>query len=218
MTFSKIKRDYHVHTTFSDGYSSPEEMIKFGITKKIDQICFTDHFSTFKPAIAIDTLDFYFESIQELKAEFSNKIQLFVGIEVDTSSILNFGRISENPWDLILFEYVFSQPSWERTFAEVKRFVQDNPTRNVGLAHTRFSRITHAKFEEVMDSIRELGLIIELNTGYRNYSDAWFNYLDEGNKFSIGSDAHSIDQLGNVNDAISFLKSRNIPLNRIIEL
>ena len=69
-----------------------------------------------------------------------------------------------------------------------------------------------------MNAIQQYGLIIELNTGYQNYLDPWFNYLDEENRFSIGSDAHSLEQLGNINGGISFLKSRNIPTDRIIEL
>ncbi|MHA2387908.1 MAG: PHP domain-containing protein [Candidatus Hodarchaeales archaeon] len=218
MTSSEIRRDFHVHTNFSDGYSSPEELIKFGIEKKIEQICFTDHYSFFKPAITDENFILYLDTIQNLKKKYSKKIQIFIGIEVDTSSIEDFDHLGHYPWDLILFEYVFSLPDWYEIFSKVKRFASNFPSKNVGFAHTRFSRLTHAKFEEVMNVIQQHDLIIELNTGYQNYLDPWFNYMDDQNNFSVGSDAHSLEQLGNINGGISFLIRRNISIDRIIEL
>ncbi|MHA1975323.1 MAG: PHP domain-containing protein [Candidatus Hodarchaeales archaeon] len=218
MNSSEIKRDFHLHTTFSDGQSSPEGMIEFGIKKNIKQICFTDHYSHFKPAIDLETFDLYIDTIQSLKTKFSDKIQIFTGIEVDTSSISDFDHIGDFPWDLILFEYVFNLPNWIKIFSEVRKFSSNFPRYNIGFAHTRFSRVTHAKFEEIMTVIREYEMIIELNTGYQNYLDPWFNYLDEENKFSVGSDAHYQEQLGNVSGGFNFLESRKIPIDRVIEL
>ncbi|MHA2288613.1 MAG: PHP domain-containing protein [Promethearchaeota archaeon] len=218
MNPSEIRRDFHVHTNFSDGYSSPEEFVKYGIEKNIEQICFTDHYSFFKPAITDETLNLYLDTIRNLKKKYSDRIQIFAGIEIDTMSISDFDNLGSDPWDLILFEYVFNIPDWIEIFSKIRKFVSNFPQINVGFAHTRFSRVTHAKFEEVMTVIREYEIIIELNTGYQNYLDPWFNYLDGENKFSIGSDAHYLERLGNINGAIKFLERRNIPIDRIIEL
>ena len=218
MTSCEIKRDFHVHSNFSDGFSPVEEIITFGIGKDIDQICFTDHYSYFKPAITDETMDQYYNVIQNLKKTYSNEIQIFVGIEVDTSSIADFSQLGSHSWDLILFEYVFNLPEWSTIFSEVKKFVNDFPNKNIGFAHTRFSRVTHAKFDEVMRFILENDLIIELNSSYQNYLDPWFNYLDESNIFSVGSDAHHLAQLGKISGALDFLRGKNIPFDRIIEL
>ena len=69
-----------------------------------------------------------------------------------------------------------------------------------------------------MSSIRENEIIIELNTRYKNYNDTWFSYLDDDNWYSIGSDAHSLERIGDVGGALSFLYNRDIPVNRIIQL
>ena len=212
--------DLHIHTTLSDGYSSPLRVIQTAITKNLKRICITDHYSTTKPALSmIDELEIYHQIIQKLKRKFSDQIQISIGIEVDLLSISSLDALKTIPWDLILFEYVFTSSNWEETFKKVIKFKQDcKSICNVGLAHTRFRRVTHSKFEQVMSSIRENEIIIELNTRYKNYLDPWFNYLDDQNWYSIGSDAHSLDRIGDVSGALSFLYNRNIPVNRIIQI
>ena len=42
--------------------------------------------------------------------------------------------------------------------------------------------------------------------------------LDDQNWYSIGSDAHSLERIGDVKGALSFLYDRDIPVNRIIRL
>ncbi|MCK4847805.1 MAG: PHP domain-containing protein [Candidatus Heimdallarchaeota archaeon] len=210
--------DLHIHTTFSDGYSSPESVIQTAIAKNLKQICITDHFSTSKPALnTIDELENYYQILQKLKRKFSAQIRVSIGIEVDLLSISSLDILKTISWDLILFEYVFTSPYWEENFRKVIKFKQSSKSQ-VGLAHTRFSRVTQSKFEQVMNSIRENEVIIELNTRYRNYHDPWFNYLDEENWYSIGSDAHSCERVGDVKEALSFLYKRNIPVTRIIQI
>ena len=51
--------DFHLHTNYSDGYSTPLSVIKAAVTKKLKKICITDHYSHYKPAL---------NSIDELKS------------------------------------------------------------------------------------------------------------------------------------------------------
>ena len=212
--------DLHIHTTFSDGYSTPTSVIEAAIAKNLKKISITDHYSTSKPALgSIDELEDYYHVITALKRKFSPQIQISVGIEVDMLSIDSLDLLKSFSWDLILFEYVFTASNWEEMFKKVIKFKQSHKSDcYIGLAHTRFRRVTHSKFEQVMNSIRENEIIIELNTRYKNYLDPWFNYLDDQNWYSIGSDAHSLDRVGDVSEALSFLYNRNIPVNRIIQI
>ncbi len=211
--------DLHIHTTYSDGYSAPLSVIKTAIAKKLERICITDHYSHSKPALnSIDELESYYLDLTQLNKKFA-QIEVSVGIEVDLLSINSLETLDSIPWDLVLFEYVFALSDWEETFKKIIKFKQNCKSDiNIGLAHTRFSRVTHAKFEYVMSNIRKNEIIIELNTRYRNYNDKWFSYLDDQNWFSIGSDAHSIERIGDVGEALSFLYNRNIPVNRIVQL
>ena len=172
MANSDLIRDYHVHTSFSDGYVSPEKIVQAAIDKTVHEICITDHYSYFKPALKHEDLELYFTTLEELKSTYNNKIKVFIGIEVDLSSIVTFDYLTSFSWDLVLFEYVFNIPEWEQAFTNVLKFRGSNPSlKNIGLAHTRFTRLTHAKFEQVMTGIVENDIIIELNSSYQNYLD-----------------------------------------------
>lgn len=218
MPFSELTRDYHIHTNFSDGYVTPESMIQGAIDKEVDQICITDHYSYSKPALRHEDLEQYFNTLQELKKAYAQEVKVFIGIEVDVSSIDSFDYLLSFSWDLVLFEYVFSIPDWEQAFRDVLKFKKRVPEMKVGLAHTRFSRLTLTKFDYVMTNIHENEIIVELNSSYMNFKDPYFNYLDDTNIYSVGSDAHSQTQLGEVSGALSFLHHRNISQKRIIQL
>ncbi|MHA1213952.1 MAG: PHP domain-containing protein [Candidatus Hodarchaeales archaeon] len=210
--------DYHVHTTFSDGILKPEELIEAGKNVNIEEICITDHYSHSKIALTKNDLSSYFNEILRLKKVNASSIKVFAGIEVDLYSVRDLNPITLYEWDLILFEYVFSLPNWEKKFKEVLKFKKDFPDYSVGLAHTRFSRLTEIKFNRVFEQIKENEIVIELNTSYQNYRDPWFRYLDDSFWYSIGSDAHSQVNLGDVGPALFFLEQQEISFDRIIQL
>ncbi|MFX0183114.1 MAG: PHP domain-containing protein [Candidatus Hodarchaeota archaeon] len=208
--------DFHIHTTFSDGYFSPHDVVKASIEKNLSEICITDHYSTLKPALAPYELELYFSTLKSLQKDNSIDLDVFIGLEVDVFSLENFQELSEFQWDLVLFEYVFSVPFWEKIFHQVINFKKQYPDYNVGLAHTRFTRVSDSKFNNVLEEIHEYGIIIELNTNYQNYLDKWFAYLDDAFIYSLGSDAHNLSQIGNIEPGLQFLKRQNIPLDRIV--
>ncbi len=210
--------DYHIHTSFSDGFFSPRDMILAAAERGIQEVCITDHYSTWKPALAEMEFEEYYTTLDEIRSHETLGTQVFIGIEVDITSIDSLNPLQEFQWDLILFEYVFANSSWEKKFQQVLNFKKKNPDYKVGLAHTRFTRVSESKFNAVLEKIQKFGIIVELNTGYGNYMDKWFNYFDDEYWFSIGSDAHHKESLGNMDLALNFLRNRNISMNRIITL
>ncbi|MFX0172640.1 MAG: hypothetical protein ACFE9L_12035, partial [Candidatus Hodarchaeota archaeon] len=178
----------------------------------------TDHYSTLKPALESFDLEEYYISLNDLKIKQSSELDIFIGLEVDVFSADDFLNLFEFPWDLILFEYVFSVSSWEKIFSQVIDFKKQFPDYNIGLAHTRFTRVSDSKFNYVTEKILEYEIIIELNTHYQNYLERWFAYLDDAYMYSLGSDAHSLFQIGKIEPALYFLKNKNIPLDRILTL
>ncbi|MBQ6728236.1 MAG: histidinol-phosphatase [Clostridia bacterium] len=78
--------DYHVHTVFSDGKNTPEEMVKAAIDKDISELGFSDHSYTFfdeSYCVKREKIAEYKREIARLKNEYKDKIKILCGIEQD---------------------------------------------------------------------------------------------------------------------------------------
>ena len=79
-----MKQDLHVHTIFSDGKSTAEEVVLSAIKKGLDRIGFSDHsYTTFDNSYCIskDNLEKYLSCIHSLKEKYADKIEVLCGIE-----------------------------------------------------------------------------------------------------------------------------------------
>jgi histidinol-phosphatase (PHP family) len=80
--------NFHTHTTFCDGKSAPEEVVVAAIEKGFAAIGFSGHgFTPFSPGycMAEGAAD-YIASIKDLKAQYKDKIQIYLGAEEDAFS------------------------------------------------------------------------------------------------------------------------------------
>ena len=78
--------DFHVHTTFSDGKNTPEEVVKAAIEKGISELGFSDHSYTFfdeSYCVKRDKIADYKREILQLKYKYTDKIKILCGIEQD---------------------------------------------------------------------------------------------------------------------------------------
>lgn len=88
--------NYHSHSTFCDGRSSMEDFVHFAIAKGIRKYGFSSHaplpFLT-KWTMLEDDFDDYEGEFHRLKTKYADRIELFLGLEVDfienTSSMKN---------------------------------------------------------------------------------------------------------------------------------
>ncbi len=78
--------NYHSHCTFCDGREHMEEFIKYAIAKGVTKYGFSSHapipFDTHWTMKA-DDFDDYVSEFQRLKIKYSDKIELFLGLEID---------------------------------------------------------------------------------------------------------------------------------------
>ncbi len=81
-----ITQNLHTHTVFSDGKSSPEEVVKAAIDFGLQSIGFSDHAPVpFANAFSIPDgeLANYSTKIKQLKTEYANQIEILLSLEVD---------------------------------------------------------------------------------------------------------------------------------------
>ena len=84
-----ILQDLHVHTTFSDGVNSPEEMVRAALDLGMTRLGFSDHAHT--PGgedycMTLENIPIYRETIRALKEKYRGKIEILCGIEQDLYS------------------------------------------------------------------------------------------------------------------------------------
>ena len=80
------KTDYHMHSTFSDGRSAPEDYVVSAITAGLSEIGFSEHLTLFKDLEdwnmnPVNTSP-YINHIENLQKQFKN-IKIKIGLEVD---------------------------------------------------------------------------------------------------------------------------------------
>lgn len=99
--------DYHVHTTFSDGEKTPEEVINLAVSLGIEKLAITDHFDAFDPGLSRDQkttgeLLRHFDKIRNLAA--GSSITVYCGIETctDESGHLRVERECKSACDIII--------------------------------------------------------------------------------------------------------------------
>ena len=100
-----LRIDFHTHTTFCDGKSTPREMVEAAYRMGMTDFGVSGHadFSMFEPGFGMDDekLRQYTEELQELREEYRGKMNLYIGIATNlvnlTDDPLPTGDIVLNP-------------------------------------------------------------------------------------------------------------------------
>ncbi len=81
-----IERDLHIHTVFSDGKNTPEEMVLSAISKGLKTLGFSTHNYQFfdeRYCIAKNKIQEYKDTVYALKEKYKDKIKILCGVEQD---------------------------------------------------------------------------------------------------------------------------------------
>ncbi len=205
----------HIHSTYSDGKSPIEKIIKKAISEGLEYIAITDHFTNSWKANIIPTLDTaykidkYLGEIEKLKEKNQNLIVL-KGIEIDLGSSKEYILKYINPeeYDIILFEYLESIES----IAFIKSLLvlwgkiksPNKPFPLLGLAHFDPSYFLYQGLQVLINFLLENEIFVELNSSYsqyysRKYSLFYEKVKEAGIIVSIGCDSHDTNRLADIN-------------------
>ena len=83
----KIRGDFHTHTTYCDGKSTPREMVEAAYRMGLTDFGISGHadYSMYEPGFGMSDaiLASYRQELQKLKEEYAGKLNLYIGIELD---------------------------------------------------------------------------------------------------------------------------------------
>jgi DNA polymerase (family 10) len=202
---SEIKGDLHIHSKWSDGTSSIEEIAKAAQKKGYQYIALCDHSKSLRIAHGLDETR-VLKQIEEIDRinEKLKGFQILKGTEVD---ILTDGKIDHQDKVLRRLDYVvaavhsgFKQEKEKMT----KRIVRalENPFVHC-LAHPT-GRLLGARapyevdIDEVMEAAKKYGKVLEINATFErlDLDDVHCKKAKEmGIRMAIGTDSHHPDQL-----------------------
>lgn len=133
-------RDLHVHTIFSDGRNSPEEMVREAIARGMETIGFSDHaYTAFDESWCMKQEDIpvYRACIGALKERYRDRINVLCGIEQDF--------YSEEPTEC--YDYVIGSVHYIRA-GEDYIPVDESPEILLSAAEKHFGGDLYALIEE----------------------------------------------------------------------
>ena len=201
--YGDIKGDLHIHSNWSDGASTIEEIALKAIEMGYKYIAITDHSKSLRVANGLSEEDLLKrnEEIDRLNKKFQGKIKILKGTEVD---ILPDGSLDYNDEILSQLDFVVAAIHSRFTQDNTKRILKamENPYVNA-IAHPTGRVIGQREsypvdIEAVIKKAAETGTALEIN--------AYYNRLDlkdvhcrlavkYGAKLVISTDSHHVDHM-----------------------
>jgi DNA polymerase (family 10) len=221
-----------VHSNYSDGKNSINQIVKVALKLGMNYIAITDHFSNSWKAQVIPTLNAYSKINRYLEAisrcqeylTLNNKnMMLLKGVEVDVGSSEAFIKklVQPEEFDLIIFEYIETLEG----IAFVKNVInywknkaEEKRMPILGLAHFDPSYFIHGALESLIQFFKEYQVYFEFNSRYSEFysrrNEVFFTKLKEYEiPVVVGSDAHDLMGLSDIVNPLEMIKYYNLEAN-----
>lgn len=197
-----VRADLHMHTTFSDGKATLQEMVSRSRERGYAYIAITDHASAMGMVRGIKkhNLQQYLADIAAVREQFPD-IHILAGAEVDIledgSLYLADDLLAQLDWVVASIHQNFRQDR-ETVTARIITAVRNPYVHTIGHPTTRLlgkREGVDVDLEAVMRAAAEAGTALELNASYERLDlpDTALRRAKElGVKMTIGSDAHAV--------------------------
>ncbi len=203
-----IKGIFHVHSDYSDGVATLEQMIARAEELGYEYVGISDHSKTavYANGLSIERLEKQNRELDKLEKKYKN-IRIFRGIESD---ILQDGALDYPDKVLKSFDFVigsihsrFKMPEAEMT-KRICRAIENSymtiwghPTGRLLLERAPYS----VNFDQIFQTAKKHGVVVEINANPHRLDLDWRMMKEakqKGLRFSINPDAHSVAGLSDV--------------------
>jgi DNA polymerase (family 10) len=213
--------DYHMHSsTFSDGWNSVDEMVRYAGELGLTKIAITDHSQVGleRNGIGMKT----FRNILHLWKNVHNDVEVVFGVEADLLD--NKGNVCYDiqgvPGDFVILSAhpdVYSGRPEEITHAYIQAIQKHH--KNIGCIGHPDARYFSAflDMEELVKVANHYGIPLELNGSClsRGFSDLakLETMLERADRIYVNSDAHTLNQLRDARKfAFDYLRQKGIAI------
>ena len=200
-----LKEDYHIHTNYND-HSAPnltlENIIKEAERKGLELIALTEHVRR-----TSEWIPEYLNEISEYKRK--TKVKVVTGFE---AKIMSNGKIDCR--DDIARDYFIIASFHTRFYDKIiwtnalKKAIENKYINVIGhLAPEASFQLDTKEIEVFANLINKNEKTVEVNAKYRRPPENWIKiFIKNGVKFHLGSDAHSLNEIGNYKSIRNLIK------------
>ncbi|MGC8574977.1 MAG: DNA polymerase/3'-5' exonuclease PolX [Caldisericum sp.] len=207
--YKDIKGDLHMHTKYSDGANTIEEMARKAISLGYEYIVITEHAKALGVAggLSIDDFKKEKEEIEKLNKKL-HPFKIFLGVELN---ILSDGSIDFDEKDLDIFDLCLAGIHTgmnQSEFAITERIKKVLRIPKVRIIVHPTGRIINGRSEysvnidEIFNEAKKYNKIFEINASFErldlNDVNARKAVYEYGLKIAIGTDAHSTESMNNM--------------------
>jgi histidinol phosphatase-like PHP family hydrolase len=225
-TLASYRGDLQMHSVWSDGSQTLEEIIEAGIERGYRYCAVTDHSYGLPIAggVSMSELAEQHREIDALNERYHGRFRLIKGIE---ANIRADGSVDMEPSELRQLELVVAAPhsALRSTADQTERMVKAVSTPGVDiLGHPRGRKYGErpgitAGWTRVFAAAKRTGVAIEID-GDPSRQDLDYSVargaVDAGCLFALDSDAHSTGELRYAETAIAHARLAGVPKERIV--
>lgn len=191
-----LKKDYHVHSNYND--HSPQELSIENVTTYADEINLKTLAITEHVRKSSDWIPRYLEEIDKIVSS-GIKVTLISGFE---AKILKDGTVdfpSEYEGYFLIASFHTNFHDKQDWLCALKSTITLPFVRVIGhLAPETSFDLTDNELIELAQLLKSYDKTVEINAKYRRPPMKWLQIFKENNvNFHLGSDAHSLDEIGN---------------------
>ncbi|MDW4303202.1 DNA polymerase/3'-5' exonuclease PolX [Staphylococcus saprophyticus] len=219
-----IHGDIHMHTTYSDGAFSIEDMVKANIEKGYEFMVITDHSQSLKVAngLSVERLLRQNEEIKALNEKYK-EIDIYSGIEMD---ILPDGQLDYDDEILAKLDYVIAaiHQSFNQSQEEIMRRLE-NACRNPYVRHIAHptGRIIGKRpgyepdIDKLCQLVEETNTILEINANPKRLDLNADTVKKHPNiQLTINTDAHHVEHLEFMKYGVATAQKGFVTKDRVI--
>ena len=200
-----LKEDYHIHTNYNDHSTSNltvKNVVMEAERKGLEIIAITEHVretSKWIPSYLMDISNY----IQK------TNVKVIPGFEAKILSDGNIDCREEIAKDYFIIASFHTKyhdkPIWINALTKA---IENKYVNVIGhLSPESSFQIDSKEIEEFAELLIEHGKIVELNAKYQMPPESWIKiFMQRGVKFHLGSDAHSLNEIGNYESIIKLIK------------
>jgi len=200
-----LKEDYHIHTNYNDHSAANltvKNVIKEAERKGLELIALTEHVRK-----TSEWVSEYLNEISEFKEK--TKVKVVTGFEakiMEDGSIDCREEITRDYFIIASFHTkYYDKTIWTNA---LKKAIENKYINVIGhLAPESSFQLDTKEIEELAKLINKHKKIVEVNAKYKLPPENWIKaFSKNGVKFHLGSDAHSLNEIGNYESIIKMIK------------